>query len=213
MTKPSIIIHDTIIIKDTIYKTITATKIDKAEVYKDILTNQTETYNTIFIVFFGLLALFAGATYLYNTKLAKSQIIKHTDKVFAIEKEKLMKHIKEDFEKELNSMKGESARLFALACENGDDDDINMIVHRFNWWCTCIDYYRLAEYGQGVRMAVDNAIITIEVGINIKEAFKNKLLEMYPDCQVDFNETFDELPLELLNEQTKLRKLFKEVLE
>lgn len=78
-------IHDTIIVRDTIIK-IVENKAYNTEVYKDILNNQTETYNTIFVVFFGLIALFAGATYLYNSKLAKSEIIKHTEKLFAREK-------------------------------------------------------------------------------------------------------------------------------
>lgn len=210
MTKDTIIIKNTIVIRDTLIKTIekvVETKSDNTEIYKEILASQTQVYNLIMVFFLGIIALFAGATWLYNKKLAKSEIIEHTDKVFAAEKEVIMKQIKEEFEIEINSMKGESARLFALANEG---DAAPQIVNQFNWWCYCIKFYILSDNGIAARMACDSALEAGESASKQLEECKSQMLEFYPDDENLYYEIFELMPDILTTEKKKLIDYTKE---
>ncbi|MXO05770.1 hypothetical protein [Flavobacterium sp. HBTb2-11-1] len=209
MNKNSTIIHDTIIVRDTIYQTISATKIDKAEVYKDILTNQTSTNNTIFLVFFGLLTLFIGASYLYNITVAKTQIIKQTKKIFAAEKKKMHKEIKEDLNEKFYKIRGESARLFSNQClENTPLKNVQLLY----WICQCIKYYsKIKDGGLAVRQSCKRAIKISETIKTKKAECKPLLLEQYPNLQRNFYKIFEKLPLELSEEKNKLKELLDEI--
>jgi len=208
MTKPiTTVIHDTIVIRDTIYKTLSTTKIDKADIYKDILENQTETYNTILVVFLGIIALFAGATYLYNTKIAKSEMIKHADEIFNKEKDVILSKIKEDFEEEMNMMKGDNARLYAV---NSNGTEGHKIATSLHWWCLCIDYYRLAKNGAAVRFAVENAIVMGNKSLTKRVECKEKLLQIVPNIETLIT-IFDKLPDELSDEKKELKKIITDI--
>lgn len=205
------------IIRDTIYKTIekvAEAKIDNADIYKEIIHSQTETYNFIIIVFFGLITLFLGASWLYNKHLAKGEIIKHTDEIFAKEKEKLIKEFKSEFEIELASMKGESARLFALACNKATPSGIS---NSFYWWVQCIKFYKKANKGSAVRFCCERAIEALEKFTPNKEKCKKILLDTYNtgNFTIDncFYDIYKDIPIELRIEREKLIKLTKELFE
>lgn len=106
-------------------------------------------------------------------------------------------------------MKGESARLFAVACEG---EEIYEIVHRLYWWCSAIKFYSLAKEGETLRIACDSAIETAKKGLEKKDEFKIKLLEFYPDIESNLSPIFDMLSSELYTEKTELKKLVKEIL-
>lgn len=205
------------ILRDTIFKTIekvTEAKIDNTDIYKEILNSQTQTYNLIILVFLGIVALFAGATWLYNRTLAKAEIIKHTDEIFAKEKEKLKEEFKKEFEIELANMKGDSARLYAIACDNVTPSGTS---NGFQWWVQAMKYYNEANRGNAVRMCCDNAIAVLEKCFKNKEQCQKILLETYNtgDFTLDncFYDIYNDIPSELTTEKEKLIKLTKELLE
>lgn len=205
------------IIRDTIYKTIekvTAAKIDNVEIYKEILNSQTATYNLIMYFFLGIIALFAGATWLYNRYIAKSEIIKQTDKIFAKEKEKLITEFKKEFEIELAYMKGDSARLFAIASKGDEPSEILNCLH---WWVQCIKLYNQADKGHAVRLSCESAIDVLEKVILRKEEVKLILLDTYNEVNftvdIFYFDIYKNIPSELLIEREKLIKMTKQLLE
>ncbi|MEN2488827.1 hypothetical protein AAYQ05_13580 [Flavobacterium sp. B11] len=208
MTKPTTIIHDTIIVRDTIYQTITATKIDKAEIYKDILTQQTQTYNIILGGFLAILACFATVTYLYNTRLAKRQIIKQTNKIFEEQKAVILTHIRKEVDIELYILRAESARLFALRITG---NTIPNKVNRFYWWMQCLKYSLLAKKGKATRLSCECAINAGIQGLVNQAQFKSDILLRYPKNKEKFEALLEELPSELDKEKKQLQSIISKI--
>ncbi|WP_264537101.1 hypothetical protein [Flavobacterium sp. N1736] len=205
------IIQKTVIIKDTIYASVqklTENSTD-VEIYKKILENQSQTYTLILGGFVGVLALFATGTYLYQTRIAKTDIEKQTNKIFKREKERLADNVKKEINQELYKMKGESARLFANQCTNTTPATR---VQLFYWCCQCIKYYGLCENGgSAVRASCRRAIRAAEYLNNNKLTCKPVLLNKHPDLNKKFYSIFDKIPKELTEEKEKLVELLNDI--
>ncbi len=140
-------------------------------VYKEILNSQTDTYNLIFVVFFGILAIFTGATWLYNKKIVKKEIEKITAEIYKKEKKKIHKKLKKKFEKQLYEIKGDNARTFAIRTSNYKRT--SSYLNSFGWWLSAIKWYLLSKNDKFVRIGVDEAIRVIKLIIeNEEEALK-----------------------------------------
>jgi hypothetical protein len=205
---------DTIIVRDTIVKIIEfKSKItaDNVEFYKELLNSQNQTYNLIVFIFLGIIALFAGATWLYNRKLAKREIIKHTNKIFAKEKNKLITEFTKEFESELNLMKGESARLFAINCSGNHP---NKLKNKFFWWLQCVNYYQRGGKGKAVAFATKKSLQSIkEIFEQEKEKeCKNIILEKELDLDEFFYNIIESIPEELHDSKVEIKKLFDKLM-
>ncbi|QCE40228.1 hypothetical protein [Psychroserpens sp. NJDZ02] len=197
------------IIRDTIVKVIQPIS-DNSEIYKEIINSQSQTYNILIVVFLGIIALFAGATWLYNKKIVKTEIIKETDKIFQEEKEKLIKQFKTEFEGELNFVKGESARLFANSIKGGKPGDNS---NKFYWWMQCIKYYKAIDKGKAVRISTEKALYALNKCIETKEKSKNYILEAYPELTSNFYDIIEIIPDALDKEKSEIKKLTDELLK
>ena len=201
------------IIRDTIVKVIEKTlqpTSDNSEIYKEIINSQSQTYNTLIVVFLGIIALFAGATWLYNKKIVKSEIIKETDKIFQKEKEKLIKQFKKEFESELNFVKGENARLFANSIKGVRPGDLS---NRFYWWTQCIKFYNAIDKGKGVSISTKNALTALEKAMEKEAECREYLLEAYPDIDICFFDIINNIPEELHEEKAQIKKLTEKLLK
>ncbi|WP_047547411.1 hypothetical protein [Psychroserpens sp. Hel_I_66] len=201
------------IIRDTIVKIIEKTihpVSDNSEIYKEIINSQNQTYNLIIVVFLGIIALFAGATWLYNKKIVKTEIIKETDKIFQEEKDKLIQEFKAEFEGELNFVKGESARLFANSIKGKKPGDYS---NKFYWWMQCVKYYKAIDKGKGVRISTENALHALEKCIETTEESKKFILETYPELASNFYDIIEIIPNELDKEKSEIKKLTDELLK
>lgn len=200
------------VIRDTIVKIIEKTTLqpisDNSEIYKEIINSQNQIYNFIIVVFLGIIALFAGATWLYNRKIVRAEIIKETDKIFNEEKEKLTKQIKAELEGELNFLKGESARLFANNIKGKKPGDYS---NKYYWWMQCVKYYKAIDKGKGVRISTENALHNLEKCIDTKEESKEFILETYPNLVTNFYDIIEIIPNELNAEKSKIKKLTNEL--
>jgi hypothetical protein len=205
---------DTIIVRDTIVKIIEfKSKItaDNVEFYKELLNSQNQTYNLIVFIFLGIIALFAGATWLYNRKLAKREIIKHTNKIFATERDKLITEFAKEFESELNLMKGESARLFAINCTG---DHSNNLKNKFFWWLQCVNYYQRGGKGKAVAFATKNSLKSIKEIFEKRKKIECKklILEMEEDLDKCFYNIIENIPDELHDSKVEIKKLFDKLM-
>ncbi|ANW96080.1 hypothetical protein AXE80_07220 [Wenyingzhuangia fucanilytica] len=201
------------IVRDTIVKVIEKTIqpiSDNSEIYKEIINSQSQTYNLIIVVFLGIIALFAGATWLYNKKIVKAEIIKETDKVFKKEKDKLIKQFKTEFEGELNFVKGESARLFANSIDGTDPGDYS---NKYYWWMQCVKYYKAIDKGKGVRISVENALHSLTKAIETKEESKKYIIKTYPELDENFYDIIKIIPNELDKEKSEIKELTEELLK
>lgn len=201
------------IVRDTIVKVIEKTIqpiSDNSEIYKEIINSQSQTYNLIIVVFLGIIALFAGATWLYNKKIVKAEIIKETDKVFKKEKDKLIKQFKTEFEGELNFVKGESAILFANSIDGTDPGDYS---NKYYWWMQCVKYYKAIDKGKGVRISVENALHSLTKAIETKEESKKYIIKTYPELDENFYDIIKIIPNELDKEKSEIKELTEELLK
>lgn len=203
---------DTIILKDTVFQTLNNTLLttsEMADIYKEIINSQTQTYNFIIYVFLGIIALFAGATWLYNKKIVLKEIKDETENIFNVEKVKIINDIKTEYEQELNFLKAERARLFALTINSNASDDLLL---KFAWWMNAVYYYQIAERGLGTRKGCMMAINVLE---NILKE-NNISKEIYDEYitnkeSITINEIIEKLPYELNPEKEKLKKMLAEI--
>ena len=201
----TLFVTDTIVIHDTILKIsekCATNSTENVEVYKELLHSQSQTYSLMIYVFIGIIALFAGATWLYNKKIAQSEIKKETKKIFDEEKGKMMMEFKKEFDKEICFTKGESARLFANSIKNST---VPHLTNKFYWWIVAIKNYVKADISQGVRLSTDNAIIAAEAAIKEQKGCKEYIDDNYSD--VDFLKIIENIPDILNDEKKELKKL------
>lgn len=210
----SISIADSIAALDTIVKSIEnpfITSSEMADIYKEIINSQTQTYNFIISVFLGIIAFFAGATYIYNTRIVKSEIKKETESIFKDEKQQIIDHVKASYEHELNFLKAERARLFAISITENECGDLFL---RFMWLIESTYYYNLAKIGATTRMCLENAIEALEKALKKNDA-KNKCKVVMKEniTTKPIDEIIKELPDELDPEKKKLEKLLSKLEE
>lgn len=177
------------------------------EIYKEILNNQTDTYNLIIMVFLGIISVFALATWLYNKKIVKGEIEEITANIYKKEKKKLIKKFKREFKEELNLMKAENARVFILT--TSQMEGYKNVVHSFAWCLTSIKYYNLISNGDEVIR------ISVELAIEKLKKINNDLdlcIEFYKENYKSKNdyhlEIIKSIPNILKKEKTELKKLF-----
>jgi len=189
MTIHSIIktVHDTVFVK---------TDVQIIDAYKKLIDSQSQTYNVIVIVLLGILALFAGAAWLYNRKIAKSDIKDEIDIVFAKEKTNFLENQKAEFKQELNHLKAESSRLFAIFnstfIENAPENEPPILAHAniVYWWNEVIIQNILSNNLDGERLGVDNMIISLEK--IIKKKIEKQFLLQYVR-QYSYEDLYDSL--------------------
>jgi len=152
-------VHDTVFVKPDV---------ELIDAYQKLIDSQSQTYNTIIGVFVGVVALFAGATWLYNRKIAKSDIKDEIDIVFKKEKINFLDNQKLEFKQELHHLKAESSRLFALfnntIIENAPENEPPIQAHAniVNWWNEVIIQSILSNNLGGERLGVDSMINSLE---------------------------------------------------
>jgi len=220
------VVHDTVFVTqekiDTIYKVVhdtiyIAQKNDIISAYQKTIDAQASTYNIIITVFLGLVALFAGATWWYNRRAAKSEIIDEVHKVFAKEKKDFLAGQKLEFNNELHIQKAESARLFALfnisiieKAEN-DQDRLSGHANLIYWWHEVFINNFIAANPVGERLGIDNLIISLEK-INIENIEK----EFFTTYQTIYNyqDLYDTLRYindSLMGERNRIHSLLNHI--
>ncbi|MDD4408877.1 MAG: hypothetical protein PHC47_03445 [Clostridia bacterium] len=184
------LIFDTtrIVIRDTIYITNENGLID---VYHKMMDNQANTYNLIITVFVSLIAIFAGATWLYNRKIVRTEISDEVNKVFQNEKKKFLQGQKLEFKNELHSQKAESARLFALfnfsiiETTKTEQDKYFAFANLVFWWHEVFINHFIAGNHIGSRLGIDQLMITLQRIVDEKIETK-----FFPVYQSSYNYEF-----------------------
>lgn len=201
---------DTLKVNDTIVKVIEKIpNSESIEIYKEIISSQQNTYNLILGLFTALIAVFAGATYLYNRKIVKSEIKKETEEIFQREKEELIKSFQNEFKSELNFVKGESARLFAISINGNGAAHIS---NRYYWWVQCLKYFLQLNNGKAVSKIVNNIVANLKDAQTKKTECKEYLLANYPETEETFFNIIAKIPEELYQEKAEIIKLSEELL-
>lgn len=209
------VVHDTITIPaDTIVKVIhdtvfVAQSASNIEPYQKIIETQAATYNIILSVFVGLVALFAGATWFYNKKIAKAEMVKEVNKIFLSEKMSFLEGQKLEFKKEIYLQKGESSRLFAIVnasiIENtkNESEKINAFVNIMHWWReTFLNYFLAGGNQYGERIVVDQ--IKIYLTKIVDEKIETKFFQLY-EKTYNYQLLYDDL--QYINESLTVEKM------
>lgn len=172
----SLLPKDTVIIHDTIHA-IVEKNID-AELYKTLIQSQQSSYNLMMFIFLGIITIFAGATWYYNYKIKKNEIIKEIKKLFKIEKEKFTESYKKEFNNELDFIKGERSRLFAITLNRiNENNDFKLNIQEYFRWLEALIHYHKCGKLPGVRLCSDEIkklISIIEPEISSKQCKMNK---------------------------------------
>ena len=136
---------------------------------------------------------------------------KHTNKIFAKEKDKLITEFTKEFESELNLMKGESARLFAISCTGIHP---NTLKNKFYWWLQCINHYQRGGKGKAVAFSTKKTLESIkEIFDKGKEIECKKLiLENEQDLDERFYNIIENIPDELHDSKVEIKKLFDKLM-
>lgn len=159
------------VVRDTVYIDNTPELINA---YQKLIDSQAQTYNLIITVFIGVAALFAGATWLYNRKLAKKDIEETVNDTFEKEKTSFLDGQKLEFKKELNQQKADSSRLFALFNNTviESTDETENVVYAYSnmvfWWNEVIVHNILSGNLFGERLGVDNLALSLQRVIDKK---------------------------------------------
>lgn len=203
---------DTIIIRDTVFQAMNNTMLttsEMAEIYKEIINSQTETYNFIIYVFLGIIALFAGVTWVYNSKFLNSVIKKETKKIFNEEKDKIIKDIKSEYEGEINYLKAERCRLFAISIKG---KGCQGSLKRYLWWILSVYYYQLAGKSEATRRFSESAIDSLEDAMKDMAEVKKYYHEIVnTNIPKPLIEIIESLPDELKPEKEKLTKMIAKI--
>jgi len=209
----SLVYLDTIYIRDTVF--LVDTVFDKTnfhmpikdlsiDAYKELLIAQRDTYNFITFIFLGLIGLFIGATWLYNTKIAKSVIREETEVIFEREKEGLMKQFREEYKHDLSWLRGESARLFAISVRG---EEPLQIVTRIFWWSECAKFYNEMGNGKGVAISIHNIEINLQDAMTKRVDCIDCLPEAFPKFEAEFHKIIESISDELHVEKKKILAL------
>lgn len=202
-----------IFVSDTLSRVIEKTSTlptNEVEIYKQMISSQHLTYNLLIISFLGIIALFAGATWLYNRNIARKDIISETRKIFEEEKVAIIDDFKRDFEKDLCLMRGETARVFTLSIQGTDPADR---VSRLHWWLEALKNYNLAAKGAGIRIAIDKVITSLNEILEMKTECKEIFLENAYYPRADIEEIISKVPEVLSDEKMMVIDLFNRFLD
>ncbi len=220
------VIRDTIFITekkiDTIYKVVNDTiyiaqENDIINAYQKTIDAQASTYNIIITVFLGLVALFAGATWWYNRKAAKSEITEEVHKIFEKEKADFLAGQKLEFQNELHIQRAESARLFALynlsIISNTEDDQekFNAYANLVYWWNEVFMNNFIAGNNVGARLGIDSLANSLQriISEKLEKEFFNAYKAIY-----NYSYLFDSLEYihdSLIYERNKIKDYLNQI--
>ena len=159
--------HSIINIIDT---TQFVSKNDLIDFYKHTAEQQAANYSTLFNVFIAITVLLIGATWLWNFYIARKQIKtevkEEIDAISSTIQTQITDGIengitasiskyKQEWEKEIAFIKGESSRMFALNC-------FTQKFHRveLDWWYRALGHYTESETEDIKRVCIDNIVST-----------------------------------------------------
>ena len=198
--------------RDTIVKIIDQAPnlgTNEAELYRELINSQTQTYNLIVFVFMGLVTIFAAATWWFNTRTTKQIILKKTEEIFENEREKLLNKVTGGFSGDIDNLKVEIFRLFAMSNEGPSITD-HCIA--FGWWMMAMEINIRRSRGVALRNGIDRAIKKIEYLIKTD---KTKALLVFKDpinfIDRDYVAIVEKIPDTLMTERVKLQKLIIEL--
>ncbi len=201
---------DTLVVADTLNAVVNAIPVDQqVEFYKELLASQKSTYDLFVFILLGILTVFVGGTLIYNIKTAKKDVKKHTEKILNKQKEIIIKKIRKDFEDELNSMKGDSARMFAnMSKGEGTAWDL---VTTISWWGDAVMRYSLcSDRGNMLNISVDALLEDIQKANNVKKEFKRNYLKIHDDYE-DLKTNIDQIPDLLYDKKKEIKAWLSEI--
>jgi hypothetical protein len=179
------------------------------ELYKTILEQQQNSYNTLFTVLIALTTILAGSSWLWNLFIAKKQVKSEVDnfkdeltKSFIDKEVELIEKLNIEFSKRIdtkhNELYLEISRLFGIIAS-----DKGLHSNAISWWLTCLNNSIESESHVTIRISVDeiNRILKIE---DFKEYVED-------DLNMEFaKETLNKIPETLRLEKNEiLRALSK----
>ena len=178
------------------------------EFYKELLASQKSTYELYVFLLLGILTVFVGGTLIYNIKTAKEDVKKHVERILEEQKEEYIEKIRKDYQDELNVIKGDSARLFAIMTLI-KETPLELVVS-ISWWGVAVKCYSLCAAGEYLSISVKSLLTNIQKANNVKQEFNKLYLEMYDDYET-INEEIDHIPDILSNEKKEIKTLLDEI--
>ena len=140
------------------------------ELYKTILEQQQNSYNTLFTVLITLTTILAGSSWLWNLFIAKKQVKSEVDnfkdeltKSFIDKEVEHIEKLNTEFSKKIdtkhNELYLEISRLFGIIAS-----DKGHHINALSWWLTCLNKSIESESHETIRISVDeiNRILKIE---------------------------------------------------
>lgn len=155
-------VYDTIVTH--VYDTIQP---DLITVYDKMFTAQDNNFDNILILITVIVTVLIVVFTAFNFLVAKKLFRLEFRKMLKAERENIKKAALEDVEKELHFMKGESARLFALKC----DEEDYFLPSKINWWLEALRGYSLSNETDLQRLCIRNILSALKASIDKKDIF------------------------------------------
>lgn len=201
---------DTTAIADTLFTAAIQVipESQQVEFYKELLASQKSTYELYVFLLLGILTVFVGGTLIYNIKTAKEDVKKHVERILEEQKEEYIEKIRKDYQDELNEIKGDSARLFAIMTLK-KETPMDLVVS-ISWWGVAVKCYSLCADGELLSISVNSLHTNIQKANNVKQEFNKLYLEIYDDYET-INEEIDHIPDILSNKRKEIKTLLDEI--
>ena len=175
--------------------------------YEQLLQSQQSNFHLLLAVFIALIIVFIGASWVFSVKIAKEQLKSETQKIFD-ETNKIINDFKKEFESESNLLWAEIFRAFYVSLSK--NEDLSSKANRISYVTGCIEYYKLANKGESLKIAVMATLAELKSVINIKDKFN----KTFNEIGYDYNEILrriDFIPGELCDEKKEIQQLIEKL--
>ncbi|BAX81980.1 hypothetical protein [Labilibaculum antarcticum] len=155
-------VYDTIVTH--VYSTVPP---DLIAVYDKVIASQDSRFIWILSLLGVFVTLLVVVFAWFNIDVAKKLFRKEFEDIIKEEKPKIKEETIKELDKELNLIKAESARLFALS---SNDNDLNL-ANKIFWWFKALEYYSKSDNTRLQKICINSLIEDLEKAVEKKEIF------------------------------------------
>jgi len=203
--------------------TFVNSSIDNQEILKIMLESQNNVYSNIIYVFIGVIAVLVGINIVFNFLNNKVLIKNEINRIFEEEKIRRKSEIEDminkkyeeksnEFNLEIDLLKGERARLFALTCPTSNTYRTNRVY----WWIQALKYYLKSNRERIISVAINSIFEELKYFNDCEENERKEFCENFSkennsDISI-IQRVVDSAPELLFKEKREINEILKKLI-